>query len=138
MWVIVDIIDGLLLAGLATPPVGVEDEEELVVGEVIESRQTLVRSGLLPLFPRSEGGCNTARICNVLTQRQSAVDVQRSVVALDGEVVVLIDKAISPFIEFFDRAVCPPIGEVWRFRSVITLIYEGIFKPEKHIGSLFK
>lgn len=37
MRVDVDIIDRLLLADLATPPVGVEDEEELVMGEIIES-----------------------------------------------------------------------------------------------------
>lgn len=38
MRISVDVVDGLLLADLAAPPVRVENEEELIVSEMIESR----------------------------------------------------------------------------------------------------
>jgi hypothetical protein len=35
-----------------------------------------------------------------------------AVVTLDGEVVVLIDKAVGTLIELFNCMICPPVGVV--------------------------
>lgn len=109
----VDPVDGLLLPCLPTPPIAVGDEEQLLLGKVLQSREEIGRTHIVALFPCEEGSAQTARIRNVLTQRQAPVDSERLAMRTgDREMMVLVDKTLRLVLECFDGVVVPPAGVV--------------------------
>jgi len=113
MRILIDTPHGNLLARLATPPVRIGDEEQLLLGEVLEARQEFCGVCFLAPFPRAEGGGNAAGVGDVLAERETAVDVEGFVVrAGDGEVGVLLDETVCFLLEGADGLVVPPVGVV--------------------------
>lgn len=113
MWILIDAADGRLLPRLAAPPVGIGDEEQLLLGQVLQARQQFGRVCFLAPFPGAEGRGDAAGVGDVLAERETAVDVEGFVVrAGDGEVGVLLDEAVGFLFEGQDRLVVPPVGVV--------------------------
>lgn len=114
----VDPLDRRLLAGLAAPPVGVRDEEQLVVGEEVgQARQVHVQvptpGGSCAPLPGRKRRRHAAGVGDVFTQRELPVDVEGFAVApLDGEVVVLRHKTPRPALEPGHGRVGPPVRVV--------------------------
>jgi hypothetical protein len=109
----VDTVDRRLLPALAAPPVGVADEEELVLSEVFEAGQVLVRGFCSALLPRCKCGGYASGISDVLAKSQLAVDVQWLVIwSWDGVLGVLVYETFCAFFEAFNSAVGPPVGVV--------------------------
>lgn len=113
MRILIDFADGRFLPGLAAPPVRIGDEEHLVLGEILQTREQLRRAGLLELLPRGERGAQAARIGDILAQSEFAVHVQGlGVRAGDGEFMKLVDEALRLGLEGRDCFVVPPFGEI--------------------------
>src|SRR5690349_12923717 len=80
MWICVDAIDRCFLPSLPTPPVRIAHEEQLLLTEKLETRQMLVRCFCRALLPSRKRCRHATGVCDVLTQCEPAVDMQRLVV----------------------------------------------------------
>ena len=113
------VVDGSLcrLVGrLATPPIGVRDEKQLLLAEHRQSGQNSIRRCLVSLLPCMVRGPDTSCIGNVLAQCQTAIDVERFRIGPgDCEFGVLIDEALGTFLKCCYCFLIPPIGEVASF-----------------------
>jgi hypothetical protein len=127
MRISVDPVDCCILARLAAPPVGVRDEEQLVLSEVLQARQVL--RGLLcrSALPCLERCRESAGICDVLAQSETAIDVKRLAVrSRDGEVGILVNEAFGLCLEGFNRRVRPPVRVVAVLIVVTTCRVESV------------
>ena len=123
----VDPADGVLLARLAAPPVGVGHEEELVLREVLQAGEVLVGvlAGAAP--PRLVRGGQPARVGDILAQREPPVDVQGLVVrSRDRELRVLVYEALGAILEGGDGGVGPPVCVVAVLVVVAACRVEGV------------
>lgn len=66
---------GSLLPRLPAPPVGIGDEEQLLLSEVLQARQEFCGVNLFAPFPSAEGCGEAAGVGDVLAQRETTVDV---------------------------------------------------------------
>lgn len=113
MRILIDAADRRLLPRLAAPPVGIGDEEQLLLGEVLQAREEFGRVRLFALFPGAEGRGDAAGVGDVLAECEMAVDGEGFVVgARDGEVGVLLDEAVGFLLEGVDGGIVPPVGVV--------------------------
>lgn len=123
------VVDGLfrgLLGGLAAPPVPVREEEQLLLGEMAQSRQMQVRGRVVVLLPRMEGGSESTGVGNVLPQREASIHVENLASrAFHGELGVLVDEALGPFFEGLHGPRIPPVRVVADFIVVPTGGIEG-------------
>jgi hypothetical protein len=113
----INALNGRLLPALPAPPVRIADEEQLLVREVIQARQVLVRrrrrGRRLAALPRRKRRAHAPCVGDVLAERELAVDVQRlSPRALDGEFRVLLHEALRARLERRHGPVRPPVGVV--------------------------
>lgn len=127
MRILVDAPHGSLLPRLATPPVRIGDEEQLLLGEVLKARQEFCGVRFLAPFPGAEGGGNAAGVGDVFAERETTVDVDGFVVgAGDREVRVLLDETVGFLLEGVDGLVVPPVGVVAVLIVVSTARVEGL------------
>ena len=109
----VDPANRILLSRLAAPPVRIRHEEQLILREVLEAGEVLVRFLVRLALPRLVGCRQPPSVGDVLAQRETAVDVQGLVVRpRDAELRVLVYEALCTFFEGGDGAVGPPVGVV--------------------------
>jgi hypothetical protein len=141
MGVGVDSVDSVLLARLATPPVRIGNEEQLVLCEVLETREILVGLLVRATLPGLVGGRQSASIREVFTQCETAVDVERLVVwARHSEFRILVYEALGTFFERVDCGVRPPVCVVSvlvvvsasRIESVAELMTSN--RPKRAVG----
>lgn len=127
MFIGVNTLNRILLARLATPPVPIRDEEELLLGEMVQTRKILVRLLVSTSLPRLVGRRQATRIGNVLAKRQAPVDVERlAILSVHGEVGVLLDEALGSVFKSLDRLLRPPVRVVARLVVVSTGGVEGV------------
>lgn len=100
----VDPVDCIFFARLAAPPVRVGDEEQLVLSEVLQTWQVLVRLLVSAALPGLVGGSQTASISNVLAQCETSVHVEGLAIgSRHRELRILIDKTFGALLETLDR-----------------------------------
>lgn len=106
-------VDGRFLATHTTPPVRIADKEELLLREEVQAWKVFVRGLDSSPLPCLESSRETACIGNILSKGQTSIDVQRlSISPFNGEIGVLLDKALGLVREGVDRLVRPPISVV--------------------------
>lgn len=106
-------VDRRFLATHTTPPVRIADKEELLLREKVQAWKVFIRGLDLSSLPCLESSRETSCIGNVLPKGQTSIDVQRlSISPFNGEIGVLLDKALGLVRERVDRLVRPPISVV--------------------------
>lgn len=109
----IDTIDSSLLSRLATPPVGIADEEKLFLRKVVQTWKVFVWSFCLTLLPCCKRGSDTTCVGNILSQCETTVDMDGVAIwAFNGIVMVLIDETVCFLLECFHGTVGPPIRVV--------------------------
>ena len=127
MRVSVDPVDSVLLARLATPPVGVRDKEKLVLCEVFKTRKILIGLLVGTKLPSLVRGRQAASVSDVLAQSETSIDVERLVVGAGyREVGVLLDKALSALLEGVNGSVRPPVCVIAILVIVATCRIESV------------
>jgi hypothetical protein len=111
--VIVDSLSSGFWSSLTTPPVAIRNKEELFLGKFGKTRQLRFWGCLIMFFPSVVCRSYAASIRNVLTKSKMPVDVERLRILFGGSKIrVLVDEALSPLFEGFDRLIIPPISKV--------------------------
>ena len=115
-------VDRRFLATHAAPPVRIADKEELLLCEEVQAWEMLIRGFSSSLLPRLERCGKTAGIGDVLSKSQTSIDVEGlSVGPFDGEVGVLLDKALGFVRKGTDCFVRPPISVI----AILVVVSSG-------------
>jgi hypothetical protein len=123
----VDSLNCRLLPRLTAPPIRIVDEEELFLGEEIQTREVLIGFLVGANFPCLKRGRETACIGDILAKREPAIDVKGFVIrSRDAEVRVLLDEALSVGFECRNGLVGPPVGVIAVLIVVATGTVEGV------------
>lgn len=92
------------------PPPPKRDEEQLLLGQVRETRKHGIRVCLLAFLPRLEGCTQPPGIGDGLRKHEFSIDMHLFPAGhWDGELVVLVDEALCSFLEGLDGRVVPPV-----------------------------
>lgn len=107
----IDSSDCCFLSSLAAPPTPICDKEELLFCKIAQTGEQSIRRSIITFLPCMKCGCKASCISDVLTQSEATIHMERlRVRPWNGEISILIDKALSPCFKGFDCFIIPPVG----------------------------